>query len=200
MCENNLGKISVITGPMFSEKSGELIKRILKMERYGGKKVKAYKPTEDFRFEADWIVSRMGYRYPASNIPRKLTDSIIEEILVETESIDVVAFDEVQFFSKPIMGLVDELAYRGKHVICDGLNMDYREKEFGFMGGLLTMADEITNLTSYCSVCQSPHARFTQRMVNGMPAKMGPIILIGDKEDYEVRCRSCYIPPHKVRN
>ena len=55
-------------------------------------------------------------------------------ILAQTKDADVVAFDEVQFFSSAIMDLVSELAYCGKHVIVDGLNMDYRGKEFGYIG------------------------------------------------------------------
>lgn len=66
-----------------------------------------------------------------------------KQIFHETETIDIIGFDEVQFFKKPIMNLVGELAYRGKHVIVSGLNMDYRGKEFGYMGGLLVQADEI---------------------------------------------------------
>lgn len=194
MCK---GKITVITGPMFSEKSGELINRCIKLEKFGGKMVKAYKPSEDTRFSTDEIVSRTGLRYPATNIPKALPDDVVLQILEETKAVDVVAFDETQFFKKPIMGLVEELAFRGKHVIIDGLNTDYRGKEFGYMGGLLAMADEIKRLYAFCAVCQSDDAIFTQRLENGRPAKHGAIIQLGDIEDYEPRCRVCYIPPHK---
>lgn len=51
------------------------------------------------------------------------------------------------------MELVSELAYCGKHVIVDGLNMDYRGKEFGYIGGLLAMADDIEKLSAFCAVC-----------------------------------------------
>lgn len=129
------GRITVITGPMFSEKSGELIRRCQKLIQFGRKKVVAYKPAEDDRFAQDEIVSRIGYRLPAHSIPRQLTPESVETILNQTIDADVVAFDEVQFFSSAIMELVSELAYCGKHVIVDGLNMDYRGKEFGYIGG-----------------------------------------------------------------
>lgn len=146
------GRITVITGPMFSEKSGELIRRCQKLMKYGRRKVVAYKPAEDNRYAEDEIVSRIGYRLPAISIPRKLTEETVQQILVETKDADVVAFDEVQFFSRPIMQLVQELAYCGKHVIVDGLNMDYRGKEFGYIGGLLAMADDIEKLSSFCAI------------------------------------------------
>jgi len=192
------GRITVITGPMFSEKSGELIRRCQKLMKYGRRKVVAYKPAEDNRFAKDEIVSRIGYRLPAISIPRKLTEETVAKILEQTRDADVVAFDEVQFFNRPIMNLVQELAYCGKHVIVDGLNMDYRGEEFGYIGGLLAMADDIEKLSAFCAVCGSAEGNFTQRIINGEPVKVGPIVMIGDSEAYEPRCRRCFVPPHKV--
>jgi Thymidine kinase len=194
----NRGFITVIIGPMFSEKSGELIRRCQKLMKYGRKHVKAYKPAEDDRFSTDEIVSRIGYRLTAASVPRELPSSSVEQILRETKDADVVAFDEASFFGKPIIALTEELAYQGKHIIVDGLNMDYRGKEFGYIGGLLAIADEIVKLTSFCAVCGDANATFTQRIVNGKPARLGPVFLIGDTESYEPRCRCCFVPPHKV--
>ncbi|WP_160033415.1 thymidine kinase [Paenibacillus sp. An7] len=193
------GRITVITGPMFSEKSGELIRRCQKLMKYGRQKVVAYKPVEDDRFEIDEIVSRIGYKLPAIPIPKQLTPQIVEQILEQTKDADVVAFDEVQFFSREIMDIAEELAYCGKHVIVDGLNMDYRGKEFGYVGGLLAMSDDIEKLSAFCAVCGSPDAAFTQRIVNGEPVTLGPVVMIGDSEAYEPRCRNCFVPPHKVK-
>ncbi|MFF2482791.1 thymidine kinase [Paenibacillus sp. NPDC058071] len=189
------GTITVIIGPMFSEKSGELIRRCQKLMQYGRKKVRAYKPTEDNRFGEDDIASRIGYRLPAGHIPKEMTPTVVSQVLTETIHADVVAFDEAQFFSEPIVELTEELARRGKHVILDGLNMDYRGKPFGSIGELLAIADEIVKLTSFCACCGSPDAAFTQRIVNGKPATLGPLFLIGDTESYEPRCRRCFVPP-----
>jgi thymidine kinase len=192
------GTITVITGPMFSEKSGELIRRLLKLEKYGRQRVKAYKPAEDQRFSSDEIVSRIGYRFPATNIPQQLTPEIVESILRDAEDYHTIAFDEAQFFSEEIIYVVEELAYRGKDVILDGLNMDFRGRVFGPMGELLAMADDTVKLTAFCARCGSPNGTHTQRIVNGKPAKSGPIIVIGDTESYEPRCRTCFVPPTKA--
>ena len=193
------GHILVITGGMFSGKSERLIEKCKKYQEYGKKKVKVYKPVADNRFSEDEVVSRMGYSFPATNIPEQITDEILHEVLEETRDHDIVGFDEVQFYSKKIMSLVSELAYRGKYVIIAGLNMDYRGKEFGYMGGLLAMADEMIRLYSFCAICGSHRGTHTQRLVNGRPARKGsPIILIGDTESYEPRCRDCFIPPEKA--
>jgi len=195
------GSITVITGPMFSGKSGKLIKTLQKYEKKEMKRVKAYKPVNDNRFSDDKIVSRMDhykYSFPATNLPLELPDDVVDQILLETESYDVIGFDEAQFFKKNIMKLVEELASRGKEVIVAGLNMDYRGKEFGFIGGLMAISDEIIKLFSDCNVCASPKGSHTQRIVNEKPAKNGPIVSIGDTESYQSRCRKCYVPPHKA--
>jgi thymidine kinase len=193
------GFVTLIVGPMFSEKTGELIKRLKKMQKYGRKKVKAYKPQRDTRFSKDEIVSRIGYSFPATNLPEEITEEVIHFVLEDTKDVDVVAFDEAQFFSKNIITLVDELAYRKKHVMIDGLNLDYRGKVFGCMGGLMAISNEIIQLTAYCACCGSPMGTHTQRLINGKPAKLGPIVMIGDSESYEPRCRNCFVPPHKVK-
>ena len=191
------GFITVITGPMFSEKSGKLIERCVKEELYGKKRYIAYKPDMDNRYADDRIMSRVGTSVPAKPIPVELTDKLVAEILEETKPYDIVAFDEAQFFNNNLIKLVKELAYNKKHIIIDGLNMDYSGKEFGCMGGLLAIADEIEKLTAYCSICGRPGS-FTQRLVNGAPAKLGVTVLVGDSDSYEPRCRNCYVPPDKI--
>lgn len=194
---SGVGSLVVIAGPMFSEKSGLLINTVQKLEQYGKKKVIIYKPENDNRFSEDYVISRIGYKHKAINIDTNLSEEIIKEILVSCQEIDVVAIDEVQFFSKNIMTLVSELLYMKKHVIVAGLNMDYRGKEFKYIGGLLAMADEITLLKAYCACCGQP-AKYSQRLLNEKPAKLGPIIVVGDKDSYEPRCSNCFIPPHKI--
>lgn len=191
---DDIGYLIVITGPMFSEKSGTLINQVKKIEKYGMKKVKIYRPINDNRFSCNEVVSRIGYKHKAFNLNLEITTNIIKDIIEDSKKYDVIAFDEVQFFSKNIVSLIRELLYNNKCVIVAGLNMDYKAKEFGYIGGLMTMADEVFVLKAYCSCCGKP-AKYTQRLVNREPVKYGPTILIGDTDSYEPRCTKCYIPP-----
>ncbi|QUH21953.1 thymidine kinase [Alkaliphilus sp. B6464] len=192
------GFITVITGPMFAEKSGELVNRCKKEEKYGGKKVIAFKPSNDNRFSDDEIVSRLGLKMEAVSINKIIDKELEKEILKTSEGYDIVAFDEVQFFDDKIVDVVFEIAYRGSHVIVAGLDLDFRARPFGYTGDLMAISDKIVKKTAYCACCGRP-AQFTQRLVDALPAEDGPIELIGDKESYEPRCRSCFVPPHKVR-
>lgn len=191
------GFITVISGPMFSEKSGELVNRCMKAEKYSGKKVIAFKPNNDNRFAEDEIVSRLGQKMKAISINQIINENLKEEILKLSNGCHIVAFDEAQFFSEKIVDIVSEIASYGSHVIIAGLDLDFRGKPFGHMGELMTIADEVIKNTAYCPCCGRP-ARFTQRLVDGFPAKEGPIELVGDIEKYEPRCRNCYVPPYKA--
>ncbi|KAF4325243.1 hypothetical protein G195_001282 [Phytophthora kernoviae 00238/432] len=99
-------------------------------------------------------------------------------ILTQTKDADVVAFDEVQFFSSAIMELVSELAYCGKHVIVDGLNMDYRGKEFGYVGGLLAMADDIEKLSAFCARLTSHAAAAASSLLTKLNAELIQLTMI----------------------
>jgi thymidine kinase len=56
----------------------------------------------------------------------------------------------------------------------------------------LAIADDVQKLTAICVVCGA-EAHYTQRLVNGKPAKYDdPLILIGAENFYEARCRDCY--------
>lgn len=199
--DNESGFITVITGPMYSEKSGELIDRCLKPQLYGKKTFIAYKPDVDSRWDKDKIMSRVGKWIPAKVIPCNITEDVIDSILLESKNHDIVAFDEAQFFDSNIIPLVKELAYNRKHVIIDCLNLNFKGEVFGYVGGLLAMADEIVKLFAYCACCGSPMASFSQMLIDGEPAKDAPIITIeGNTQEitYEPRCRKCYIPPEKI--
>jgi thymidine kinase len=142
-------------------------------------------------------VSRIGLKIKAIPINKELDDETYKNIMERVKFCDVIAFDEAQFFSSQIVDIAKELAYQGKRVLIAGLNLDYRGKSFGSMGELMTQADEIVNLTAYCSCCGRP-AIFTQRLIDGKPVKDGPVELIGDVESYEPRCRLCFVPPEKA--
>ena len=194
----NIGILEAIIGPMCSGKSDALVEKCLKLEVFGKKKVKVYKPIIDNRFEDDFVVSRTGGKYPSTNLDIEITTDIIKQVVEETKDYDVVGFDEVQFFSKKIIDLVSELVYQKKIVIVAGLNLDYRGKEFKYIGGLLAQADEVYVKRAYCNCCGEP-AKYSQRLLEGKPAPLGETILVGSSESYEPRCGNCYIPPNKVK-
>lgn len=187
---NNSGWIEVITGPMYSGKSEELIRRIRRV-KIAKKNVKVFKPIIDNRYSEDNLVSHSGDRIEA--IPVDHPEELFERLDQETE---VVAIDEIQFFSDEIVPICEKLADRGIRVIVAGLDRDFRNEPFEPVPELLSRAEYIEKLHAICLQCGDPATR-TQRLIDGEPASYtDPIILVGATENYEARCRSC----HQVKN
>ena len=185
------GKLEVICGSMFSGKSEELIKR-LRRAKVAQKQIATFKHSFDTRTHTQEIASHNGNAFTA--LPISNPHTIFDHVSAATQ---VIGIDEVQFFSKEIINVVMQLLEAKKHVIIAGLNLDFRSIPFGPMPVLIAIADEITKLAAVCNNCGND-AYFTQRIINGTPAPQdGPIIQIGAKEQYEARCRNCFISNSK---
>ncbi|MED4925501.1 thymidine kinase [Anoxybacillus geothermalis] len=185
------GWLEVICGSMFSGKSEELIRRIRRAQ-FAKQEVKVFKPTIDNRYREDAVVSHNGNSVIA--IPVATPAEMFRYISAAT---DVVAIDEVQFFSDDIIDVVQTLADRGYRVIAAGLDQDFRGEPFGPVPALMAIAESVTKLQAVCTVCGAPASR-TQRLINGAPASYDdPVILVGASEAYEPRCRHHHEVPGK---
>ena len=81
-----------ITGPMFSGKSGELMRRAARL-RYANKKVLVIKHAADVRYDQDSVATHNGNTLKANMVVPKLAMATEAALLV-----DVIAIDEAQFF------------------------------------------------------------------------------------------------------
>ncbi len=181
------GKLEVVCGSMFSGKTEELIRR-LKRAHIARKNTIAFKLAFDDRYSTDSIVTHSG-----ANIKAIAINSASEILTFVTAETEVVGIDEAQFFSHDIISVICDLIDAGKTVIIAGLNLDFRAVPFGPMPILMALADTVTKLSAICIIC-GEDAYFTQRIVNGQPAKYAEplIIKIGGQEAYQARCRNCY--------
>ncbi len=180
--QGRTGWIEIISGPMFSGKSEELIKRIRRAQ-IARRRVQIFKHGSDDRYDATNIVSHSQQSLPgiAVNNP--------EEILSKVDDrTELVAIDEGQFFEDSIVKVVDTLANRGKRVIVAGLDMDYMAEPFGPMPRLMCTAEYVTKQLAICMVCGDP-ANFTQRLTLSKDQ-----IVVGASETYEARCRHHFEP------
>ncbi|CAL59401.1 Thymidine kinase [Mycoplasmopsis agalactiae] len=184
--KNGLGQLEVITGPMFSGKTEELLKRI-NILKIAGINSLVIKPKFDTRFSENEIVSRTGAKHKAINV------SSSKEILDHwSTKYMCVAIDEVNFMDEDILSVIEELIYKGVKVICSGLDMDFKRRPFDVMAKVLASADSILKLKAVCLECKSD-AGFSFRKV-----KSDELNLLGDSE-YEARCRICHIKGEKEK-
>ena len=185
------GIVEVICGSMFSGKTEEMIRR-LRRAKIARQKVQVFKPIIDTRYNLEKVTSHAGIDFEA--LPVKTSGEIISRLDADTT---VVGVDEAQFFDEGIIEVVEQLADRGKRVIINGLDMNFRGEPFGGMPVLMSKADKVDKLQAICMVCGQPASR-TQRLVNGKPAKYNdPIVIVGAAEMYEARCRQHHEVPRE---
>jgi thymidine kinase len=185
--------LEVIIGPMFSGKTSELI-RLVEREVYAKKKGAIFKIAFDRRYSAKQVVTHNGLRYDAYNVASS-GDGVkkIREV-ARSNGLDAIGVDEVNFFPEQVVGVLDELADRKKVIAC-GLNLNFKAEPFKTTMELAARADRVRYLSAVCVVCGQEATR-TQRLVGGRPApRDSPVIVVGGKEMYEPRCRSCFVPP-----
>jgi len=185
--------LEVIIGPMFSGKTSELI-RLVEREVYAKRKGAIFKAAFDSRYSVRQVVTHNGLRYDAYTIvPSPAGLKKIPEIVAD-DGLDAIGVDEINFFPKGIVPILDRLAYE-KRVIACGLNLNFRAEPFETTMILSARADRVRYLSAVCVVCGQEATR-TQRLIAGKPApKNSPTIVVGGKELYEPRCRNCYEPP-----
>ena len=183
------GSIEVVCGSMFSGKTDELIRRLIRAT-IAKQKVQVFKPAIDVRYAVEKVTSHAGSNYDA--IPVADAADILAKLDRDTT---VVGIDEAQFFDLEIAEVAQELASRGIRVLVAGLDMDFRGEPFGPMPLILAKAERVDKLHAICMVCGDDASR-TQRLVNGMPAKYDdPVVIVGASEMYEARCRAHHEVP-----
>jgi thymidine kinase len=201
--ETNMpGKLEMIVGPMRSNKTAELLRRIETRRQYAKQCVLLLKPSADTKSAAGVVESRNPNgcgKMEAIEFPNSDPWTILP-ILADTEHqigrrVECIAIDEGQFVAD-LFVFTKRLLNWGYDVIVSGLELDFRGMPFGEMIQLSwlvrTYAGNITELVAYCSC--GAKALYPQRLVDGRPASYdSPIIMAGDF--YEPRCDEHFVIP-----
>jgi thymidine kinase len=186
------GWIHVIAGCMFSGKTAELVRLLIRAE-IAGRRVVLVRPALDSREPGSKVKSRAGVHFRA-----KVVDGAAGiPAAVTAAKASVVGIEEAEFFGPDLPGIVEALAAEGRDVIVSGLDTDFLGRPFGSMPVLLAIADQVSKLTAICVVCGEEATR-SQRLHKGRPASPNdPLLLMGGIQDdlYEARCRAHHIIP-----
>ena len=179
------GRIEVITGPMFSGKSEELIRR-LKRAQIAKRRVICFKPNLDARYHRTALASHSSQTLEAITVAN--VEALKAVLFPQIDQIEVVGVDEAQFFDLSLGPLSLELTHLGKRVILAGLDTTFAGKPFPPIPDLLAVSDEIVKLSAVCMQCGAP-AVHTQRLGSNQS-----LVLVGGAGIYEARCRACFRP------
>jgi thymidine kinase len=187
------GTLTVITGSMYGRKSLDLIEEIKSWE-YQSIPYVAFSPIKSS------ITSRgSNTSIPAVHIVRQhaaIISYYIGSLIQKGQLVKAVAIDEVSFYDEGIVSVVDILLEEGIDVIVAGLDLDFANQPFGYIGDLMTMAVDVRKKYSVCMKCKTALATKTQRLLNGQPAPLdSPLIVVESETEqytYECRCKDCY--------
>ena len=179
------GRIEVITGPMFSGKSEELIRR-LKRARIAKQRVLCFKPDLDLRYHRTAIASHSAQTLEAVTVAT--VDDLKAALFPVIDQFEVIGVDEAQFFDPSLVPLSLELVHQGKRVILAGLDTTFAGEPFPPIPDLMAIADEVAKLSAVCMQCGAP-AIHTQRLGSSQS-----LVLVGAAGIYEARCRACFRP------
>jgi thymidine kinase len=196
------GKLELIVGPMRSNKTAELLRRIEIRRQYAKQHILLLKPSADTKAAAGVVESRNTNgcgKMEAVDFPSADPWAVLP-ILAATEQkigkrVECLAIDEGQFVADLFL-FTKRLLQRGYDVMVSGLELDFRGLPFGEMLSLSwlvrTYAGNITELVAYCTC--GAKALYPQRLIDGKPASYSsPIIMAGDF--YEPRCADHFILP-----
>jgi thymidine kinase len=185
MTKPNPGRIEVITGPMFSGKSEELIRR-LKRARIARQRVTCFKPDIDLRYHRTSIASHSSQTHDAITVSN--VERLREALFPQLDEVEVIGIDEAQFFDESIIPLTVELVHLGKRILIAGLDTTFTAEPFGPIPALMAISDEVTKLSAVCMVCGQP-AIHTQRL-----GQSQELVVVGAAGLYEARCRTHFHP------
>lgn len=173
------GRIEVITGPMFSGKTEELIRR-LKRALIARQKVVAFKHKLDNRYSEKYIASHDEKHIESIQI------ETAEEIHSYINDVSVVGIDEAQFFNEDLVAVCRILANKGIRVIVAGLDMDYKGEPFSPMPSLMACSENVLKLQAVCIKCGNP-ANFSHKKIISDDR-----VMVGATQEYEPLCRQCF--------
>jgi thymidine kinase len=196
------GKLELIVGPMRSNKTAELLRRIETRRQYAKQHVMLLKPSADTKSTTGLVESRNqngcgkmdAIEFPSGD-PWSVLPLLADEEQRIGKRVECAAIDEGQFVHDLFL-FTKRLLESGHDVMVSGLELDFRGLPFGEMLDLSWLvrmyAGNVTELVAYCSC--GARALYPQRLIDGKPAHYdSPIIMAGDF--YEPRCGEHFVLP-----
>lgn len=183
--------LNLIVGPMFSGKSGELIKtiRVLKKESI---EYLVIKPRIDNRYtEEGYIVTH----YMDKEKCLCITD--MKEVFdLNIKDIKYLIIDEGQFINNLVPGVKKLVDDYNINVIIAGLDGDFNREPIGDILELIPFADQVIKKNAICGYIDcNNNAIFTYKKSND-----NSIVDVGSNEKYMSMCRTHYTEAMNIKN
>jgi len=185
------GELVLVLGPMFSEKTHEVARRINRA-RLGGQHCVIIRHPIDVRYGSKGSIrTHDGWTIEAGPATadlgrlRIVEAATLEEVKLDPDELDI-GIDEGQFYSD-LRGVIDRWMQEGRRVCVSALDGDFRRKLFDPIAETIPLATQITKQSAVCMYCKQ-NAYYSARIVPSDEQ-----ILIGEKDKYRAACLSCYL-------
>lgn len=186
-CYKKGGYFELITGPMFSEKTTELISKV-KRHMSVNELCTVIKYSHDNRYSEEYVVSHNKKKIKANITTSGLLFSTKQWNQI-AKSV-CVAIDEGQFFGDELSSFVAKCLSMDKHVIVAALDLYHTGKPWkNIMNLAFTGVDNHIKKCARCTACKSEYAVFTYKL-RGIDEES---IDIGGSDKYTPHCRSCFM-------
>ena len=193
--EQSTGSLKIWLGPMFSGKTSKLLE-IYKQCSFCNIPVAVINHSSDIRYHESMLSTHDKIMIPCmqtrnlrniwdnQEIEQSFSNNSINHLKIR--SAEVILINEGQFFDDLYDCVLDMLKEK-KTVYIAGLDGDFERKRFGQLLDLIPMCDEVTKLTSLCSICKNGKSGiFSLRL-----SKEKQQTLVGS-DNYIPVCRFCY--------
>jgi thymidine kinase len=171
-------KFIIFTGPMFGSKTTKMLAAIDRY-RYQQKKVVAFKPTIDERYDKASIVTHSGGYIPAICV--KTGSDIVDHISNLSQKPDIVAIDEAFMIEGIAISLID-LFKSGFTIVVSSLQLSATGNIFEEVRDIMPWATKIEVCPAVCPAT-GRDAYYTHKKVDNLAE-----IAIGGADLYEPRC------------
>jgi len=184
---HDVGSLHVITGPMYSGKTSELI-RITRQYDLIHKKILAINYSKDMRYDKDSNISSHNHDKLEKTLSLESFDDLLTDLYHTIENADVIVIDEIQFFRNCFNVIKELVETHNKIVIVSGLDGDFLQNPFGDILKLAAFSDRFIRLNAVCKLSGNfADAHFTRRLVNSSETE-----LIGGLDIYMAVSREIY--------
>jgi len=183
-----MGRISLVIGCMFAQKTTELIRRI-RTYRSIHQRILVVNYSKDTRYGQNCISSHDKEQEYAMSV-ENLKD--IEE-WIRLSNYQVIAIDEAQFFPdlyECITKWADEFPI---HFIIAGLDGNSDRQPFGDILRLIPHTEDLQRLTSLCSICCDGTIANYSKYIGKQNKDTETSIAIGGADLYQPVCRKHYL-------
>ncbi len=187
LCKKDMGRLTVILGCMFAQKTTELL-RYIRRYRSIDYRVLVINSKKDTRYGDNCIASHDEKQEKAV-----MVESLSEvDSLVCSNSYQVVVIDEGQFFHDLHLYVTNWADEYPVHVVVAGLDGTFERKPFGDMLRLIPHAEEVLRLSALCSQCKDgTKAIYSKRVLND--SSVNGVVHVGSSESYQPVCRKHYL-------